>query len=530
MVRMLLALACASLLMSSAALSADGYDQSLGENDVNRVGGDYAPATDISPGGIVGPQFTCAQKCLADARCKAWTVVKPGIQGPQSKCWLKDIIPPPTADNCCISGVPFRDVEIDINRVGTDYKNYDLPIADFNSCKAACDNDSTKCRAWTYVKPGVQGRNARCWLKQNIPPAAVDKCCVSGANLGGSPPVMSSQQQFSLLSRAFQNWIGNNRIVNAALSNGESSLGYGSRNANDPYPIASLSKAITATCVAHLIATGSGLSYTDKIQTRLPKFVTSHKFADGRASLITIEQLLRHTSGMITDNDPTRAPWRFAIPIPNSAPADTAAAAEIFAAAQLVGNPLGKAPGSTPYSYVNVNYALLGMVIEQMSGQGYEQYCKQAVLIPGGLGAPTVRVANPALGAFGGWQMSAKQYADFISFNYRKLNPSQEAFMQASYATGYGLGVQVLKTSRGRHIWHTGNWPGILPSGVTRPSPRPPRETTRAMTLPEFSGYFALWDNGTLIVALMDKTLTDDQFKSLDQTFIDVLGLPPANP
>jgi hypothetical protein len=70
-----------------------------------------------------------------------------------------------------------------VNRPGKDYKSIELPSADPALCRRACDGDA-QCRAYTYVKPGVQGPSARCWLKSEVPPGMRDECCVSG---GGSP-------------------------------------------------------------------------------------------------------------------------------------------------------------------------------------------------------------------------------------------------------------------------------------------------------------------------------------------------------
>ena len=47
----------------------------------------------------------CRKACLADLRCKAYTYVKPGIQGPQARCWLKNAVPQESASACCESGV-----------------------------------------------------------------------------------------------------------------------------------------------------------------------------------------------------------------------------------------------------------------------------------------------------------------------------------------------------------------------------------------------------------------------------------------
>ena len=70
-------------------------------------------------------------------------------------------------------------LQYNTNRPGGDYHNFDLAGANPNLCRSACQGDSN-CVAWTYVNPGIQGPAARCWLKNSVPPAVNDACCVSG--------------------------------------------------------------------------------------------------------------------------------------------------------------------------------------------------------------------------------------------------------------------------------------------------------------------------------------------------------------
>ena len=46
----------------------------------------------------------CQTSCTNDAQCVAWTYVKPGIQGPAPRCYLKNAVPAPTRNTCCVSG------------------------------------------------------------------------------------------------------------------------------------------------------------------------------------------------------------------------------------------------------------------------------------------------------------------------------------------------------------------------------------------------------------------------------------------
>lgn len=69
--------------------------------------------------------------------------------------------------------------EYNTDRPGSDFHSFNLHSADPGLCESACNGDS-RCRAWTYVRPGVQGHTARCWLKHAVPAARPSDCCVSG--------------------------------------------------------------------------------------------------------------------------------------------------------------------------------------------------------------------------------------------------------------------------------------------------------------------------------------------------------------
>ena len=55
-------------------------------------------------------------------------------------------------------------IQTDTNRPGHDFRNFSPERPDPALCQQACLEDP-RCRAFTYVKPGIQGRQARCWLK-----------------------------------------------------------------------------------------------------------------------------------------------------------------------------------------------------------------------------------------------------------------------------------------------------------------------------------------------------------------------------
>ena len=47
----------------------------------------------------------CQNLCVIEERCKAWTWVKPGIQGPTAMCWLKAAVPGPVQNPNTVSGI-----------------------------------------------------------------------------------------------------------------------------------------------------------------------------------------------------------------------------------------------------------------------------------------------------------------------------------------------------------------------------------------------------------------------------------------
>ena len=150
------------------------------EYDTNRYGGDYRDFAIAS-----GNPGECLDACKADEGCRSFTFVKAGAQGAQAHCWLKSTVPTPSADGNCISGVVPRaapktgDLEYGVNRAGKDYRDFKLSSAKPEDCRSACNGEAA-CRSFTYVKPGAQGDQAHCWLKNDVPPPNPDANCVSG--------------------------------------------------------------------------------------------------------------------------------------------------------------------------------------------------------------------------------------------------------------------------------------------------------------------------------------------------------------
>lgn len=84
-------------------------------------------------------------------------------------------------------------MESGINLNGADYRDFEIGTSDPKLCRSACQRDD-RCRAWTYVKSGVQGELAHCWLKDGVPERSEDDNCVSGVK-GAQEPGAAGEER-----------------------------------------------------------------------------------------------------------------------------------------------------------------------------------------------------------------------------------------------------------------------------------------------------------------------------------------------
>ena len=156
---------------------------SSAQSSFDRPGGDYARVPVES-----GDPADCALTCERDRRCRAWSFIYPQDPKDGAICWLKSSVPPRIANSCCVSGIRGAGVlepqnpqiESSIDRFGGDYRSFEIKSGDGDdACKAACTGDA-KCRAWTYARPGYVGRDARCFLKNDIKPPRRKPGFISG--------------------------------------------------------------------------------------------------------------------------------------------------------------------------------------------------------------------------------------------------------------------------------------------------------------------------------------------------------------
>ncbi|MDD4465429.1 MAG: serine hydrolase [Dehalococcoidales bacterium] len=270
--------------------------------------------------------------------------------------------------------------------------------------------------------------------------------------------------------------------------------GYGITSIDDPKPVdentlfvlASVSKSFTALGV--LLLRDGGIIDIDKpVVYYVPDFSLSDTTA---SSKITIRHLLTHTSGI---------PGSLAEPQGYFDGPD--AMAEMVS--DLGGLSLNNPPGDT-FEYSNLNYFLLGAVVEAATGQTFENYMEKAVFEPLGLNRTTLDPAQaeawgrayghqPVFGQVvqrsmpvfrsalpAGWVMSnARDMGRWLSLFLNggtldgeqvvKSETIEEMLTPATYyrkdghKVGYGMGWLVDTGSNGiKRIWHGGDTPSFL--------------------------------------------------------------------
>jgi CubicO group peptidase (beta-lactamase class C family) len=181
------------------------------------------------------------------------------------------------------------------------------------------------------------------------------------------------------------------------------------------FRIASISKSFSATSVMQLIEAGK-LSVDDDISQLVGFRVRNPKFPE---KAITLKMLLSHTSSI---ND---SQGYFTLDAIN--PAKNADWEKCFS---------DYAPG-TDYRYCNLNYNMIGTVIEKYSGERFDNYVKKHILSP--------------LGLYGGYNvdsLDANRFATLHEYNAstKKLSPSPLAYAPRreeikNYVMGYSTPV-----------------------------------------------------------------------------------------
>ena len=211
----------------------------------------------------------------------------------------------------------------------------------------------------------------------------------------GSPlPDAAPAPEFATVSKLMNDAIAAHRLPGAVVVIGHGGKivfhqAYGSRKlAGEPgldgspapaepmtedtvFDMASLTKCLaTATAVMQLYEQGK-VAFDDPVQKYLPDFNTAN---DPQRAKVTVRMLLTHTSGVAGDNGDVslKDPWGLD------------AADKTEGIHRALTTPLQSGPGEV-FRYADINFILLGALIEKVTGEAEDVYVQQNVFAPLGM-------------------------------------------------------------------------------------------------------------------------------------------------
>lgn len=159
---------------------------------------------------------------------------------------------------------------------------------------------------------------------------------------------------------------------------------------NSLFRIASVSKPFTAVSVLKLVEQDR-LSLEDSLLSIIPSLIPSAGLADEEAREIKIWGLLEHKGGWDRSVGPNPL---YHLPVIAQEMGVASPPSHESVAQWLFGQELDFRPGSR-YTYNNMNYFMLGQVIEAVTGQPYDAFVKQEVLAP--IGITTMHIGGTML-------------------------------------------------------------------------------------------------------------------------------------
>lgn len=241
--------------------------------------------------------------------------------------------------------------------------------------------------------------------------------------------------------------------------------------ADSLFRIASMSKAFTALTILKLRDEGK-LRLDAPAEDYVPE-MKGWKYPTSDSPKITVRDLLSHAAGFVTDN-----------PLGDR---QTPMPEDEFTKILKAGVPLTRAP-EMAYEYSNMGYGILGRIISNVSKKPYAEVITQSVMAPLGMAstgfyadrAPLERralgyrwedqtwkiepfLAHGALGAMGGVQTSANDYAKWVAFLLQAWPPRDGA------DAGPVKRATVRELSQGVGFASVQTRPGAGPDGCAQP-------------------------------------------------------------
>lgn len=249
------------------------------------------------------------------------------------------------------------------------------------------------------------------------------------------------------------------------------------------FGVGSQTKMFTATAILQLVAKDL-VHLNAPIEQYLP-WLTNHK--ESRFRTVTVRQLLTHSSGLIRDTSRSDY-WQGKMAFPTTAALRKAVSISRFVSST-----------NSAMKYSNLGFALLGRIVESVSGQTYSSYVSQHIAKPLDLKAwspdwrwaltektatgyaalfdnertPTLNVPMRALAPVAGSLASPSDMCRFVSGHFygnpillndslKSLAHKAHCIVSEGYDKGYeyGMGFEVIEVAGRRLLGHGGSLVG----------------------------------------------------------------------
>ena len=341
---------------------------------------------------------------------------------------------------------------------------------------------------------------------------AFGKALAMGVQIGPSKPVLSPEKRDALaltpivqrtlpspvaldqLESAWRDWMVTFDVSASSIAIGRDGKILHSRGAkrspSTGFPMASLSKSITAQCLNELLEE-SPYDWNATL-TDLKPVLARLNLSPGKAMMgKTLSQFATHTSGLPKilfqgktsmrkrNLDSQSAMTRTALTVPANFDAETG------------------------FTYSNANYAILGSLIAALSDKTYAQTCKARIMVPAGAKNAHVSGQMARTGGYGGWLVSVEDYVRYAMYWFAPSKPWVQTPQAYPFETkyGYGLGVYTRHANGGYSFHHGGSW----------------RHSDRRRA--NLGAFMIVGPDGTAIVVNWDKRLPKAAYSHLFDVF-----------
>jgi len=265
----------------------------------------------------------------------------------------------------------------------------------------------------------------------------------------------------------------------------------GNTEVNTIYSICSISKLFTSVAIMKLFDAGK-LRLDDKVGDLLPWFNIEQQFED--SGPITVRSLLTHSSGLPRESG-----------YPYWTGPDFPFPSQLEVKSKL-GDQKTLYPASKYIQYSNLGLTLLGEIVEEVSGQPYDEFVQENILNPLKLESTSTKLPESLLGsklalgyssitrggerdkvklfqgegirAAAGYSSTVEDLGKFASWQFRLRSTGGEEILKSStlkemqrvhwmnpdWETSWGLGFSVYKSDGKTMVGHGGSCPGYRSS------------------------------------------------------------------